>query len=141
MAPPAGRKMASPCCVIAPRRTGVRLRGCFLAWRALFRPESLAGPLGVLQGLLEVGSRTELRGLARGDLNALARLRVHALARAALGNRELAEAGDRHVASALQRLLDHLGQSVQGGLCLAPLDVGAVSQLLDQLGLVQVIPP
>src|SRR3954470_20933038 len=97
--------------------------------------------LGVLQSFLEVSARAELRGLACGDLDALAGLRVHALARAPLGNRELAEAGDRDVASALQRLLDHLGQGVDGGLCLRTLDVGAVSYLLDQLGLVQVIPP
>src|SRR3954447_9097831 len=137
----AGRKMASPCCVITPRRTCIRLRGCFLAWRALFRPESPRVSLGVLQSLLEVSACAELRGLAGGDLDPLAGLRVHALACATLGDRELAEARDGNVATALQRLLDHFSQGIHGRLRLRPLDVGPVGYLLDQLGLVQVIPP
>src|SRR6188472_49806 len=110
--------------------------------RGAQKPGSLSAQrLGVLQSLLEVSACTELRGLRSGDLDALAGLRVDALARAALGNRELAETGDGDVATTLQRLLDHLGQSVHGSLCLRPLDVGTVGYLLDKLGLVQVIPP
>src|SRR5215213_10303694 len=126
-------------CLSATREASRSLKRA--PWRSAAELTERGLGLGVLQSLLEVSACAELRGLAGGDLDPLAGLRVHALARPTLGNRELAEAGDRHVASALQRLLDNLGQSVHSGLRLRPLDVGALGYFLDQLGLVQVIPP
>src|SRR5437879_12253594 len=93
--------------------------------------------LGALQRLLEVRARGELRSLGSGDLDALAGLRGHALPRPTLCDRELAEAGDGPVAAALQGLLDQLSEDVERGLRVGALDVGSVSDLLDQLGLVE----
>src|SRR5205085_4869155 len=103
---PRGRQTA-----VAPlSRARTRLRR-----RLAPRPTALLDPLpALLDGLLQRGSRGELRDSRGRDVDPLAGRRVTPLPRTALRDAELPEAGERDLAATAERALDRVQHGVNG---------------------------